>query len=66
MKSGMFLFVTGLLLTLGGVGGIEHSITDEELLSGVIASVVGLGIMYCGVLWLQRAPGSLVDNPTLR
>jgi hypothetical protein len=61
----MFVFITGLLLTLGGVGGIEHSITDSELLSGVIASAVGLGIMYCGVLMLQRAPGSSVDNPTL-
>lgn len=66
MKSGMFLFVTGLLLTLGGVGGIEHSITDSEMISGAIASALGLGIMYCGVLWLQRAPGTMVDNPTLR
>jgi uncharacterized membrane protein len=66
MKTGMFLFITGLLLTLGGVGGIEHSITDDELISGVIASAVGLGIMYCGVLFLQREPGSSVDNPTLR
>ena len=66
MNAGMFLFITGLILTMAGVGGIEHSITDEELLSGVLASAVGLGIMYCGVLWLQREPGTGVDNPTLR
>jgi len=48
MKSGMFLFVTGLLLTLGGVGGIEHSITDEELLSGVIArGRLGHHVLWC-------------------
>jgi uncharacterized membrane protein len=66
MNAGMFLFITGLLLTMAGVGGIEHSITNDELISGLLASAVGLGIMYCGVLWLQREPGSSVDNPTLR
>lgn len=54
MKSFYFVFITGLLLTLGGVGGIEHSVTDAELTSSLLISVVGLAIMYCGSLMLQK------------
>ncbi len=53
MKEG-FMFVTGLLLTLGGVGGIENSITDSELLSAVAVAVVGLGIFGCSALMIQQ------------
>jgi hypothetical protein len=53
MNSAMFLFITGLLLTLGGVGGIEQSITDMELVQGLIISAVGLAVMYCGTMMMK-------------
>ena len=55
MKSStaMFVFITGLLLTFGAVGGVEQSVTDTELLSALAVSVVGLLAMYCGVLALR-------------
>ena len=50
----MFVFITGLVLTMLGVGGIEGSITDEALLSGVLISTVGLSIMWAGTLMMAQ------------
>ena len=61
MKSAMFMFITGLLVTLGAVGGIEN---DGPLLDGVLIALVGLAIMGCGTIKMNR--DKLVDNPTLR
>ena len=57
MKSStaMFVFITGLLMTFGAVGGVENSLTDTELLSALAVSVVGLLTMYCGVLGLRNS-----------
>jgi hypothetical protein len=52
-RTAMFLVVLGLLLTAAGVGGIENSITDGELLGSVLASLTGLLIMYCGTLAMK-------------
>ena len=60
MKSAMFMFVTGLLVTFGAVGGIEN---DGPLVDGIIVALVGLAIMGCGAIKLKR--DQLVDNPTL-
>ncbi len=49
------LFIFGLILTMFGVGGVENSVTDSELLAGVAVSALGLGIMYCGTLALRVA-----------
>ena len=54
-KSRMFCFVVGLMLTAFGVGGVEQSMDDMGLLSGVLVSLVGLGIMGCGVLMLRQS-----------
>jgi len=43
----------GFLLTAGGVGGIEQSITDTDLLSSMCISIVGLAIMYCSIAALK-------------
>ncbi len=51
----MFVFVTGLLVTFGAVGGVENSVTDSELLSSVIVAAVGLAVMYVGTLGFRRA-----------
>ena len=64
MKSGFFCFIVGFLLTLGGVGGVEGSVTDSELYSAVLVSVVGLLITWAGTTMMKRADRP-VDNPTL-
>lgn len=53
------LFIFGLVLTMFGVGGVENSISNMELLSAVAVSALGLGIMYCGTLGVRN--GSYYD-----
>ena len=57
MKSSvaMFVFITGLLVTFGAVGGIEQSVTDTDLLSSMVVAIVGLAVMYCGMLAIKGA-----------
>jgi hypothetical protein len=55
MKAAMFVFVTGLLTTLGGVGGIEHSVVDSELYSALLVAGVGLAIMLAGAKMINRS-----------
>jgi uncharacterized membrane protein YgdD (TMEM256/DUF423 family) len=43
----------GFLLTAFGVGGIENSITDGELLGSMLVSITGLALMYCAVAALK-------------
>jgi len=52
-RSAMFLVITGLVTVMFGVGGVENSITTGELLQSLAVSMVGLGIMGCGVLAIQ-------------
>jgi len=52
-STAMILFVTGLILTMFGVGGIEHSIDNVGLFAGIAASAVGMLIMYCGTLAMR-------------
>jgi hypothetical protein len=52
-KSAMFVAMVGLIMTVGGVGGIENSISNTELLDSVIVAVVGLMVMGCGVLAIK-------------
>lgn len=47
------LFMFGLVLTMFGVGGVENSLTDTELLASVAVSALGLAIMYAGTLALR-------------
>ncbi len=54
-KTAMILFMLGLVLTMFGVGGVESSISNLELLAALAVSVVGLGVMYCGVLGIRAA-----------
>ena len=53
------LFIFGLVLTMFGVGGVENSISNGELLSAVAVSALGLGLMYCGTLGVRN--GSYYD-----
>ena len=49
------VFIAGLLLTMLGVGGVENSITDSELFSSVVVSVLGLLAMYAATLGFRNA-----------
>ena len=51
MKAAMFVLVTGLILTLGGVGGIEH---NEDWISAAIVTATGLSIMWAGTVMVRR------------
>jgi len=54
-KQAMFVFIVGLVMTLGAVGGIEVSVTNDDLMSSMVIAIVGLLTMYCGTLGLRRA-----------
>ena len=54
-KSAMFVFIVGLLMTMGAVGGIEVSETNTDLMSAMVIAIVGLLTMYCGMLGLKGA-----------
>ena len=47
------VFITGLITTAFGVGGVEHSLTDTELLQSLAVSCAGLAIMYLGTLMMR-------------
>ena len=53
-KSAMFVFIVGLLMTFGAVGGIEVSVTNEDMMSSMLVAIVGLLTMYCGSLGLRN------------
>jgi hypothetical protein len=48
--SANILILVGLLVTFGGVGGIENSMNDTDLMGAMVVSIVGMLIMYCGLL----------------
>jgi hypothetical protein len=52
-KTAFALFILGLILTAFGVGGVENSVTDTELLSAVAVSALGLAIMYAGTIAMR-------------
>jgi hypothetical protein len=53
-KQAMFVFIVGLLMTFGAVGGIEVA-ADEQLLDCMFFAIVGLLTMYCGMLGIKGA-----------
>jgi hypothetical protein len=50
----MFLLIVGLMLTLLGVGGIEGSLDNTGLLTGLLISLLGCAVMGCGVLIIKQ------------
>ena len=48
------MFATGLITTMFGVGGVEHSLTDTALLQSIGVSLTGLGIMFCATLMMRQ------------
>ena len=39
-KQAMFVFITGLLVTFGAVGGIENSVENSALLTSMLVAIV--------------------------
>jgi hypothetical protein len=54
-KQAMFVFIVGFIMTLGAVGGVEVSTTNEDMMSAMVFAIIGLLTMYCGMLGLRRA-----------
>ena len=54
-KQAMFVFVVGLLITFGAVGGIEQSVSNSDLMSSMVIAILGLLTMYCGMLGIKGA-----------
>lgn len=54
-KQAMFVFIAGLLLTLGAVGGVEASVDNEQLTGSLMLAVLGLLSMYAGTLGFRNA-----------
>ena len=54
-KQAMFLFIVGLVITFGAVGGIEQSVSNSDLMSSMVIAIVGLLTMYCGMLGIKGA-----------
>jgi hypothetical protein len=54
-KAAMFVFITGLIMTFGAVGGIEVSESNTDLMSSMVVAILGLLTMYCGMLGLKGA-----------
>jgi hypothetical protein len=54
-KQAMFVFIVGLLITFGAVGGIEQSVSNTDLMSSMVIAILGLLTMYCGMLGIKGA-----------
>ena len=54
-KSAMFVVIVGLVMTMAGVGGIEVSVDNSQLLTSMLVAITGLLTMYAGVLGLRNA-----------
>tara|TARA_R110000868_G_scaffold4970_5_gene30899 strand:+ start:1765 stop:1950 length:186 start_codon:yes stop_codon:yes gene_type:complete len=48
-----FILIVGFIITFGGVGGIEVSQTDTEMMGSMIVSIIGLLVMYAGILAMR-------------
>lgn len=54
MNAGVFIFIAGLVAMMFGLGGLENSMTDGEVIVGVIVLFVGTGLLYVGARMVQR------------
>jgi hypothetical protein len=54
MTSGMFLLVSGIILTMLGIGGVEASVGSNAMYTGVLVLVLGQMVMACSILMLEQ------------
>jgi hypothetical protein len=53
--AGMMLFIAGIILTGFGVGGVEHSQDNSQLLVSTGVAVLGLIAMYASTILIKAA-----------
>lgn len=53
MSKGFAVFMLGLIVALGGVGGVETSLNGLMLLGSTMISLGGCLLMYVGVTLLK-------------
>lgn len=54
MTKVFFFIAMGLVLTMLGVGGVEQSMTNYELLCGLAVSALGLCFMWIATVMIKR------------
>jgi hypothetical protein len=54
-RVGMIAVIAGIVGALFGVGGVENSITTEQLIASVGVAVTSLMLMYAGVELVKGA-----------
>jgi hypothetical protein len=47
------LIIMGLILTMFGMGGVEHSTDNADMISATLVSIVGLMTMWAGTSALK-------------
>ena len=52
--AGTILTVVGIWFAILGVSGMESSIPDQSRFAGSLVSIVGVGVLGCGVLMLAQ------------
>ena len=55
MMKGMLFFAIGLIVTMGGVGGVETSLTNWTLFQATVIVVSGLALMLVGLSYVNEA-----------
>ena len=54
-KVGMIAVVAGIVGCMFGVGGVENSVTTQELVASIGVAVTSLMLMYAGVQLVKEA-----------
>lgn len=49
-STAMFLVVTGIVLAMLGLGGVEASVDSVQLAQGILVALAGIGSMAAGAL----------------
>ena len=54
-KLGMLAVILGIVGAMFGVGGVENSLTTEQLIASIGVAVTSLMVMYAGVMLVKEA-----------
>lgn len=54
VKLGFLAFIVGLVGCMFGVGGVENSMTNEQLIASIGVAVTSLMLMYLGTLLVKE------------
>ena len=63
MVKGMLFFMIGLILAMGGVGGVETSLTNWALFQGTVIAFCGIALMAVGVSYVNDGERNLKRRP---